>query len=130
MATYASLAHTFSIKVVTLATDRRLCSHTTEVKYLLRHSGIIFIFVRSEVLTAVIMKSTYLPGCDAVWSDRSLQTFRRNLMLPSSPSNSKSSKEQTLYLPGLFFNPEDGGSAFLRNVNKLLSDYTVSRPGR
>jgi hypothetical protein len=35
---------------------------------------------------------TNLLGCDAVWSGRNLQTFRRNLLAPSSGSKTKRSK--------------------------------------
>jgi hypothetical protein len=31
---------------------------------------------------------------------------------------------------GLFFYPEDGGSTFLRNVNKYTLDFMASRPRR
>jgi hypothetical protein len=34
------------------------------------------------------------------------------------------------YLLGLFLDPEDGGSTFLRNVSELLSNYTVLHPRR
>jgi hypothetical protein len=33
-------------------------------------------------------------------------------------------------LLGLLFNPEDGGSVFLHNINEHLLDYTVSQPRR
>jgi hypothetical protein len=34
------------------------------------------------------------------------------------------------FLLGLFFNRENGGGTFLRNVSKLLSHYTASHPRR
>jgi hypothetical protein len=65
-------------------------------------------------------------------SVESQPTFRRNISLPSSglknkprkkPARkwvaSRASEEQYLFLPfllGLFFDPEDGGDMFLRNI--------------
>jgi hypothetical protein len=33
------------------------------------------------------------------------------------------------FLLGLFFDPEDGGDMFLRNVGRLAMDYTTLCPG-
>jgi hypothetical protein len=35
-----------------------------------------------------------------------------------------------LLLASFFFDPEDGDTSFLRNVCKLISDYTASYPRR
>jgi hypothetical protein len=32
------------------------------------------------------------------------------------------------YFLGLFFDPEDGGNVFLRNIYEILSDCTASLP--
>jgi hypothetical protein len=34
------------------------------------------------------------------------------------------------FLPGLLFDPEDGGDMFVRNVSWLETDYTVLNPRR
>jgi hypothetical protein len=34
------------------------------------------------------------------------------------------------FLPSLFFDPEDGGDMFLRNVDLLSTDYTALHPRR
>jgi hypothetical protein len=38
------------------------------------------------------------------------------------------SVDYVLCLPGLFFDPEDGGGVFLRNVGWLSVDYTALYP--
>jgi hypothetical protein len=66
-------------------------------------------------------------------SGRRLQKLRRNVLLPSSVSESKPKKEpegnkyQFIdYFLGLNFDP--GGSTFCRKVCNILPDYTKSRP--
>jgi hypothetical protein len=34
------------------------------------------------------------------------------------------------FLSGLFFDPEDGGSAFLPNISEILQDYITVHPAR
>jgi hypothetical protein len=57
-------------------------------------------------------------------------TFRRNILIPSSGSKIKPSKEATsrvidtcLHL--LYFNLKGGGSRFLSKVGKYLPDFTA-----
>jgi hypothetical protein len=70
-----------------------------------------------------------LLGSDAGYSGRSLPTFQRNVSPSSSRPNSKPRKQNyfesyayclLVCLLGLFFDPENVGSTFLRNVRKLL----------
>jgi hypothetical protein len=56
-------------------------------------------------------------GYDAVYSVELYPTFRRNV-----------SQIATCWFAELFFNPEDGGDTFLRNVGYNLTDYTASFP--
>jgi hypothetical protein len=69
-----------------------------------------------------------------VKSDRSLPKFRRNILFPSSCSNVKPSDEVARrilfvsYLLGFLFDPEDLGSVFLRNVDRLLPYFTLRNP--
>jgi hypothetical protein len=80
----------------------------------------------------------------AVYSGRSLPTFRKNVLRPFSGSKSKLIKHRsrqinpafrtcmflTGYSFGLLFAPEDGSSMFFRKVGKLLSDFKASHPRR
>jgi hypothetical protein len=54
----------------------------------------------------------------------------RNMAPPSSTSKNKheSSMKSGGFLLGLFFDPEDGGGMFLRNVGWLSTDYTALCP--
>jgi hypothetical protein len=69
---------------------------------------------------------------------RSSSTYRRDTLPPSSWSKSKPkqrarikhSDQRSSDVLGLLFYPDDGGSAFLRNIGELLPDYTVSHPIR
>jgi hypothetical protein len=67
--------------------------------------------------TAVTLKCAMFGDvmlCDQVEVDRH---FRGTLCLPCC-------------FLGMLFNPEDGGSMFLKNVSKLLPHYLASHPGR
>jgi hypothetical protein len=61
----------------------------------------------------------YLPGYNAVYSVK---------------VGSKQSRRPTCFHAGillcLFFDPEDGGDMFLRNVGRLSTDYTALYPRR
>jgi hypothetical protein len=84
-----------------------------------------------------VKNTHYILGCIAVQSHKSLQTCKWNalLSLPGSKIklNEQASKQSRLSAPrkqetkqifllGLRFDPEEGGSMFLRNFVKLLSD--------
>jgi hypothetical protein len=64
-----------------------------------------------EVLMEVVLK-----GYNTVQSVQYQSMFRQSVLLTSC-----------WYLAGLFFDPEDGGDIFLRNVDSLSIDYTVLR---
>jgi hypothetical protein len=72
--------------------------------------------VRFENLTAVTMKSTIFWGITPLQSGRSPPT---NILQPTF-----------CFLLQLFFDPEDGGSIYHRNIGGLLSDYEVLHPRR
>jgi hypothetical protein len=80
----------------------------------------------------------YRLECDAIQSGRSLQTFPRNLLPPSSEYKSKPSVgippspyiRITFFMLGLLFHPEDEDSRFLRNAPNDLQDCMASHPGR
>jgi hypothetical protein len=62
-------------------------------------------------------------GYNVMYSVESQSTFRRNMSPPSSESKNKPSRNlQSCYLLhagfllGLFFDPEDAGDMFLRNI--------------
>jgi hypothetical protein len=60
--------------------------------------------------------------CDDVHSGWNLLTFWRNVVPPTSGSKSKprkrTCKQETTLTIRLFFNPEDGSSSFLRNIDE------------
>jgi hypothetical protein len=64
----------------------------------------------------------YLLRCEATWSAKSVPMFRRNVLPPSSWLNSK---QAAACLLALLLDSVDGGSTFLLNICKLLSDYTA-----
>jgi hypothetical protein len=52
------------------------------------------------------------------------------LVLPRTPKREEDIRGIATYLLGLLFEPEDGGSTFLRNVCKLVAKYTMLSPRR
>jgi hypothetical protein len=90
-----------------------------------------------EVDGAVNMKSNFWIH-DTIWSGRNLRTFRRNVLSSFSELKCKPSgqpaKASNTFLFGcsfdLFFEPEDEGDIFLRNLSVLLQDYTPLHPRR
>jgi hypothetical protein len=72
--------------------------------------------VRCQAPTAVT-EEWYLLGCDAVQSDKSLPTFRRNVLRPSTgqkgkPTNQQASGKQSM-------------ASFPRNFSTSVPDYTA-----
>jgi hypothetical protein len=67
-----------------------------------------------------MLKEFCLLGCSAVYLFESQPTFRRYMPPPSSGSKNKSSKKSSMlhagFLRGLFFDSEDGGDMFHRNI--------------
>jgi hypothetical protein len=47
-----------------------------------------------------------------------------------NPSMERKRKQGDSLFLGLLLDPEDRNNIFLRNVSKLLPEYTVSHPGR
>jgi hypothetical protein len=64
------------------------------------------VFARSNTS---IVEEYHLLGCDAVWS----------VEMPPA---------YLLVLAEIFFDPEDGGDMFFRNVGCISTDYTASHP--
>jgi hypothetical protein len=56
--------------------------------------------------------------------------FWKNMSPPSSGSKNKllATCFHAGFFLGLFFNPEDGGDTFLRNLDWLSADYTALYP--
>jgi hypothetical protein len=78
-------------------------------------------------IRAIILKKFYLLGCNAVDSVKSKPTFQRNM------KNKRSSRCHLLradFLLEFFFDPEDRGDIFPRNVTWLSTDYTTLCPFR
>jgi hypothetical protein len=69
----------------------------------------------------------WLLGYDAVLSSRS-QTFRRNVLPPSSASKSTPKSAYSACLFALLFDPEDGGSPFLGSIGRDLPNHSASIP--
>jgi hypothetical protein len=76
----------------------------------------------------------YLLEYNAVWSIGSQQKFRMNRSRPLQVASSKESFTcyllQADFLLGLFFDSEDWGKIFPRNISCLSTDYTVLHPER
>jgi hypothetical protein len=65
---------------------------------------------------------------------RSSLTFHTKILTPSLQSKGNPGKQPainlpTVYLRGIHFHPEDGGSTLLPNFGERLSDYTASEIG-
>jgi hypothetical protein len=108
------------------------------VVYLDKLLKLIFVtklhYVGFEVLAAVVMKTTIFcditPCSPLEYNRRFKGTYRLHLQgrRISRTRNQHESRWQAEL--GLFFDPEDGGDMFLRNVGCNSTDYTVSYPRR
>jgi hypothetical protein len=82
-----------------------------------------------------LIEGYHLLGYNAVQSIECQPTFRGNISPTSSGSKNKligvraCDKHAGLSL-SLFFDPEDGGIMFFRNVGRLSADYTALYPRR
>jgi hypothetical protein len=63
---------------------------------------------------------------------KKLRSVRMELELLFDSEKTSLLKQQELarWFAGLFFDPEDGGAMFLRNVGCYTTDYTASYPRR
>jgi hypothetical protein len=96
------------------------------------------ISVGFEVLTAVVMKSTIfwdITPCSPLSIHRRFGgTYRFHLQGRKNKFSNKPAWKQVAssfhagLLLNLFFDPEDGGNMFLRNVGWPSTDYTALRP--
>jgi hypothetical protein len=67
-------------------------------------------------------------GPNVMKSGRNSLTFPWKILTPSSESKSTEQAARTSCYFGLLFDPEDRSNVFLRNVTKLLPDYTALYP--
>jgi hypothetical protein len=88
--------------------------------------------VGSEVLTAVVMKSTILWDITPCSSLRVKRRFggTYRLHLQGRKISRRRNQRESRWQVELCFYPEDGGDMFLRNVSWLSTDYTASYPRR
>jgi hypothetical protein len=95
-------------------------------------------YVRFEILKAVVMKSSIfwdITPCSPLKTNR---RFRGTCRLHLQGRISRARNQRALlatcfhagFLSGLFFNPEDGGDMFLRNVGWLSTEYMALYPRR
>jgi hypothetical protein len=89
-----------------------------------------------EVFTAVVMKSIIfwdVTPCSLLRCNRRFgETYRLYLQGRRKFQQEPASKQvaSILLLAEIFFDPEDGGDMFLRNVGSISTDYTASHPRR
>jgi hypothetical protein len=84
-----------------------------------------------EVFTAVMLKSIIfwdMTPCSPLCSNRRFGGTQRLHL--QGRRNVQQTTEQACWFVGLFFDPEDGGAMFLRNVGCYTTDYTTSYPRR
>jgi hypothetical protein len=84
-------------------------------------------YVGSEILTAVVMKNSIF------WDITPRSLLKSTDVSEEHVASILSSACYLLragFLRGLFFDPEDGGDMFLRNVGSISMDYKASYPRR
>jgi hypothetical protein len=88
------------------------------------------VYLGFEVLIMMTMKDTVFRVVTPFTSTQVHQYFEANVSDPSKTTAIICRLFLLLFLLGLLFDPEDGCSAFLRNVGGLLPDYTALQPRR
>jgi hypothetical protein len=96
-----------------------------------------YINVGFEVLTAVVVKNIIfwdVTPCSLLRCNRRFgETYRvhlqgRRKLYQHEPASTQMASK--MFLLKFFFDPEDGGDVFLRNVGCISTDYTASHPRR
>jgi hypothetical protein len=55
-------------------------------------------------------------------------TFSSTLKVEEETKEETITKQVAGFLLGLFFDPEDGGDMFVRNISRLITHYTALHP--
>jgi hypothetical protein len=91
-------------------------------------------YVGFEVFTAVVLKSIFfwvMTPCSALSGTRRFgRTYRLHLqgrrIVQQTSEQAGGKQKLARWFAELFFNPEDGGDTFLRNVGYHSTHYTAS----
>jgi hypothetical protein len=86
----------------------------------------------NEYITAMVVKSVIswdiTPCSPLIGNWRFEGTFRVHLEVEEEAKEETSMKQVADFLLALFFDPEDGGDMFLRNISWLITRYTTLHP--